>query len=101
MSDDNTPLSRKEMLACVADCRERLKSSEINDGAARLLAQLDAIEKKLIDGEVPTEEWEQFELHWQAHSADLQREICRKSAHIMLAFEDIEREDPNHFANDD
>jgi len=101
MSDDAQKLSRAEMLEAVVDYRERLKSSALNPDGVRLLAQLDAMEKQLIDGEVPVEEFEQFELHWSAHVADLQREILRRSAHIMLAFEDMEREDPNHFANDD
>jgi hypothetical protein len=101
MSDDAQKLSRAEMLAAVVDYRERLKSSALNSDGVRLLAQLDAMEKQLIDGEVPAAEFEQFELHWSAHLADLQREIFCRSAHLMLAFEDMEREDPNHFANDD
>src|SRR4051812_11720472 len=101
MSDGSPDLTREEMLACVIDCRERLKSSKPNEDSARLLAQLDAIEKQLMEGEVPMEEWEQFEFHWSAHRADLMREIRRRSAHIMLAFEDMERENPAQFANDD
>ena len=94
-------MSRAQMLAAVVDYRERLKSSPLDPDGARLLAQLYAMEKQLIDEEVPVEEFEQFELSWSAHLADSMREIFRQCAHLMLAFEDIEREDPNHFAYDE
>ena len=41
--------------------------------------------------------WDQLEFHWLAHTAELRRSIVRQCAHIMLAFEDIARTDPDHF----
>jgi len=41
--------------------------------------------------------WTQHEFHWLAHMAELRRSIVRQCAHIMLAFEDIERTQPDHF----
>ena len=100
MNDESAPLTRAEMLAAVLDYRARLQDSAAGTDVPRLRAQLYELEIKLLDGEVPTEDWEQFELHWQTHLADAQREILRRSAQIMLAYEDIERQDPNHFADD-
>lgn len=95
-------MTRAEMLAAVIDHRERLKQgSGTVAGDPALLAQLDALERKLIDGDVPVADWEQFELHFSARQADLMRDIKRQSAHIMLAFEDMERENPDAFANDE
>ena len=94
-------MTRAEMLAAVIDHRDRLKKQSDNEDSQRLLAQLDALERRLIDGDVPTEDWEQFELHFQAHLADLLRQIRRQSAHIMLGFEDMELENPHVFDGDE
>jgi len=94
-------MTRAEMLAAVIDHRDRLKKQSDNEESRRLLAQLDALERRLIDGDVPTEDWEQFELHFQAYLADLMRQIRRQSAHFMLAFEDMELENPRVFDGDE
>ncbi len=94
-------MTRAEMLAAVVDYRERLKTSKASESSASLLALLDQMERRLIDGDVPLEDWEQFELQWTAHVADLMREIRRNSAHVMLAFEDMERRHPGIFDNDE
>lgn len=58
------------------------------------------MERRLIDGKVPTEDGEQFQLQWTTRLADMMRSIRRHSAHVMLALEDRELKDPNAFAND-
>jgi hypothetical protein len=66
-----------------------------------LRQQLDGIEQSLSAGRLPEEEWEQHQMHWLAHCADQMRSIIRRSAHGMLAFEDMERHQPDVFAKDE
>jgi hypothetical protein len=66
-----------------------------------LRQQLDGIEQSLSAGRLPEEEWEQHQMHWLAHCADQMRSIIRRSAHVMLAFEDMERHQPDVFAKDE
>ena len=94
-------MTRSEMLAAVVDHRRRLQPATPVPAAVPLLAQLDALEVRLLDGEVPVEAWEQFELHFTAYKADLRRALVRQCALNMLAFEDLEEADPLRFANDD
>ena len=101
MSEESPGLNRAEMLAAVIEHRERLKASPPAADRDELLGQLEGIECRLIDGETPTDDWEQFQLQWAARLADLRRSIQRRSAHVMLAFEDMERQDPSVFARDE
>ena len=94
-------MTRAEMLAEVVRRREALKAPTADASATELLTLLDALEFRLIDGDVPQDDWEQFELHWAAHLAELMSSIRYRSAHVMLAFEDIEAEDPHHFDDDE
>jgi hypothetical protein len=79
--------------------RKHLEDHKANVGDEELLRRQLA-ELALAAGEPDVrfnELWEQHQFHWLAHTAELRRSIVRQCAHIMLAFEDIQRTDPHHF----
>ena len=87
------------MLAEVERRREALrqdKGAALGDETV-LHRQLDSLKQALCAGLLPKAEWEQHEMHWLAHGAELRRSVVRRSAHFMLAFEDIDRREPNRF----
>jgi hypothetical protein len=90
---------RAQTLAEVVRRRKHLQEHQSSVGDEPLLRrQLD--ELGIAGGEPDArfnELWEQHEFHWTAHTAELRRFIVRQCAHIMLAFEDIERQDRDHF----
>lgn len=65
-----------------------------------LRRQLDGVEQALYAGRLPEEEWEQHQFHWLAHCAEQERSLIRRSSHLMLTFEDMERQEPNTFIDD-
>lgn len=65
-----------------------------------LRRQLDGIEQALYAGRLPADLWEQHQLHWVAHCADQIRVLVRRSAELMLVFEDMERQEPDVFARE-
>ena len=65
-----------------------------------LRRQLDGVEQALYAGRLPEDEWEQHQFHWLAHCAEQERSLIRRSAHLMLTFEDMERQEPNTFLDD-
>jgi hypothetical protein len=91
---------RAGRLGELARRRKHLKEHDkTSAGDEELLArQLDELGMAAGEPDVRFNElWEQHEFHWLAHTAELRRSITRQCAHIMLAFEDIERTDPHHF----
>ncbi len=90
---------RVKILTEVARRRQHLNDHKSNVGDEPLLTrQLDELGIAAGESDVQFGElWEQHEFHWLAHTAELRRSIVRQCAHIMLAFEDIERTEPNHF----
>jgi hypothetical protein len=90
---------RAGTLAEVTRRRKHLKEHKSSVGDEELLArQLEELALAAGEPDVRFNElWEQHEFHWLAHTAELRRSIVRQCAHIMLAFEDIERTDPHHF----
>jgi len=49
---------------------------------AELNRELDHLEQTLLDSHVSRQAWEQHELHWQAHLAELRRSVLRGTAKI-------------------
>lgn len=91
-----------KMLAEVERRREALlEQSALPVGDEALLSrQLDGVEQALYAGHLPGEEWDQHQLHWLAHCADQQRSLIRRSSHLLLTFEDMERHEPDIFIQD-
>lgn len=90
------------MLTMVGQRRAALASeldSPVGDEGL-LRRQLDGIEQALYAGKIPEEQWEQHQLHWMAHCADQIRILIRRSAELMLVFEDMERTEPEVFARE-
>ncbi len=94
-------MTRAEMLAAVVVVRDTLKQTTCSISPAHLLAQLDGMERQLIDGEVPVDEWEDFRLQMNAFTGELTGSIWRRTAHLLLAIEEMERKDPQVFAHDE
>ena len=93
---------RSERLATVRARRAILQKQEEKASFDRelLLGQLDTIERQLRAGGLAQTDWEDHELHWSAHISDLMAEINTGSSHLMLAFQDMHREDPTCFDKD-
>ena len=91
-----------KMLAEVERRREALlEQAALPVGDEALLSrQLDGVEQALYAGHFPDEEWDQHQLHWLAHCADQQRSLIRRSSHLLLTFEDMERHEPDIFIQD-
>ena len=80
---------------------ELLEQSTFLVGDEALLGrQLDSLEQALQAGRRAKEEWEQHQLHWLAHGAEQERHLIRRSAHLLLTFEDMERNEPDIFIGD-
>jgi hypothetical protein len=93
---------RRERLAQVEFRRSGLAEVDPkSDDHHLLMTQLDAIERQLRAGGLARADWEDHELHWQAHLSNLMTGIVAKSSQIMLAFEDMARQDPAQFDNDE
>jgi len=90
---------RAQNLAEVARRRQHLKEHKTSVGDEPLLArQLTGLGMAAGEPDAKFNElWEQHEFHWLAHIAEMRRSLVRQCAHIMLAFEDIERKDAGHF----
>ncbi len=93
---------KEKMLAAVEQRRAALlPKGEMPVGDEDLLRrQLNGIEQALYAGELPDEQWEQHQMHWLAHCADQVRGLIRRSAELMLVFEDMERQEPEVFAKE-
>lgn len=65
-----------------------------------LVAQLSSLEYAVRTGKRPKAEWEQHELHWIAHTAEVNRSAIRQTAQAMLAFEDLLRREPESVVTD-
>lgn len=79
---------------------EDAKSSPVGDEDL-LLEQLAEVAEALQGGKpFPREVWEDHELHWAAHCAELLRSIRVQSAHIAMAMADARRVDPAFMAGD-
>ncbi len=91
-----------KMLAEVERRREALlEQAALPVGDEALLRrQLDGVEQALYAGHLPDEEWDQHQLHWLAHCAEQQRSLIRRSSHLLLTFEDMERHEPDIFIRD-
>lgn len=92
---------RARNLAEIARRRKHLKESKASVGDEPLLTrQLDELGMAAGEPDARFDGlWEQHEFHWLAHVAELRRSLVQKCAHVMLAFEDIQRTDPHHFDN--
>lgn len=92
----------EKMLAEIERRREALiEQATLPVGDEGLLRrQLDGVEQALYAGRLPGEEWEQHQLHWMAHCADQERCLIRRSSHLLLTFEDMERNEPDIFIRD-
>ena len=93
---------RHERLATV----QRRRSALLEDKGERsdrelLLSQFDSLERQLRAGGLASADWEDHELHWQAHASNLRTEVVANTALAMLAFEDLAREDPTKFDGDE
>jgi hypothetical protein len=91
--------AKKNMLEAVEQRRAALVGgldSPVGDEGL-LRRQLDGIEQALYAGYLPEDQWEQHQLHWMAHCADQVRVLVRRSAELMLVFEDMERKEPEVF----
>lgn len=93
-------MTRAQMLAVVIQFRDVFKQAECTIPSAHLLAQLDAMELRLIDGEVPTEEWSQFYLQFTAFLGELMGSIEKRAAKIAMSADAHDRRDPQKFAHD-
>ena len=88
---------REEVLGEVRRRRGVLRDARGADvgDEALLERQLAELERDLGgSGPFPDENWEQHELHWNAHAAELRRSMVRQTAHIVMAFEDMRRKNP-------
>lgn len=93
---------KEKMLAAVEQRRASLAGgldSPVGDEGL-LRRQLDGIEQALYAGRIPEDQWEQHQLHWMAHCADQVRILVRRSAELMLVFEDMERKEPEVFSRE-
>lgn len=93
---------KEKMLAEIERRRESLLDQvTLPIGDEMLLRrQLDGVEQALYAGRLPEEDWEQHQFHWLAHCAEQERSLIRRSSHLMLTFEDMERHEPNIFIED-
>ncbi len=91
-------MTRAQMLSVVIQFRDVFKQAECTIPSAHLLAQLDAMELRLIDGEVPTEEWSQFYLQLAAFQGELMGSLEKRAAQIAMYLDAQERRDPEKFA---
>ena len=93
---------KEKMLAEIERRREALIDQvTLPIGDEMLLRrQLDGVEQALYAGRLPEEDWEQHQFHWLAHCAEQERSLIRRSSHLMLTFEDMERHEPNIFIED-
>ncbi len=88
------------MLAAVIAFRDLFKRNESTIAFGHLQTQLDAMELRLIDGEVPQEEWEQFQLQFNAFQGELMGSLRKRAAMIAMSAEAHWLRDPQRFAND-
>jgi hypothetical protein len=90
----------------LAEVRRRRRVLRGHDGTKvgdedLLTRQLQELEQLLAKpGRIARAEWEEHQLHWGAHCAELQRSIICRGAHIAMVFEDMQRTQPDCFDND-
>lgn len=92
-------MNRLETMAEVARRRAALKNSKVSIGPEPTLSRdLDELEWIVNEPDAAfTELWEQHELRWQTYVAELRRNIVRQTAHVAMAFEELERKNPHQF----
>ena len=95
-------MKKNDMLTEIERRKEHLL--ERNDFAVgdepMLVAQLKNIECAVRSGKRSKAAWEQHELHWMAHTAEMHRSAVRQSAQAMLAFKDLLRREPDSIVMD-
>ena len=92
----------EQLLVEVTLRREALRkdTDSLVGDEALLQRQLDWVEQMIYAGRCPEAEWEEHQLHWLAHQAEVERALVCRSARLMLALEDMERQDPDVFIYD-
>ena len=93
-------MTRSQMLAAVVAFRDLFKHNESTIPFGHLQTQLDAMERRLIDGDVPQEEWEQFQMQFAAFQGELMGSLRKRGAMIAMSAEAHWLRDPQRFAND-
>lgn len=98
-----TTMDRREQLLAEVSLRREVLRKEVDSPVgdeALLRRQLDWVEQVIYAGRCPDAEWDEHQLHWMAHQAEVERALICRSARLMLALEDMERQDADVFIYD-
>lgn len=92
----NSRLSQAEMVETLVDRSKKLLDAKSPKDAmrGRLLAEIANLLDSAQVRPITPSEWEDHELRWQEHAADLRRALVDSMAHLMLGIEALARAEP-------
>lgn len=99
MSDQ---LSQVEMLEILADRADKLldPKSPKDEMRGRLLGEMANLVEQSETSPITPEQWQDHELRWQEHLADLRLNMVSSMSEVMLAFEAMAKHEPEKLKAD-